>query len=202
MTSHVEVAPLELAWDRIQDRCRRPPAAWSSGTGPPWGARAGGPAGRVDAATGVLAAGSRRDAQLRRCGSGVRRRLVDWRSSCWLPPRPGGWGGVGLWAGRGPRLRGRCRRFLLVGPALLLRTGAVLATSLPLLLAAGLLVPSMSWAAVTSLLPALALTAVVLAASTWVPPTAVAVALAVSGPRGRVAAFERDLARSWHRRIC
>ncbi len=62
---------------------------------------------------------------------------------------------------------------------LLLRTGAVLATSLPLVLAAGLLVPSMSWTAVTWLLPALALTAVVLAASTWVRPTAVAVALAV-----------------------
>ncbi|MGB8380756.1 MAG: hypothetical protein WCG47_05810 [Dermatophilaceae bacterium] len=76
---------------------------------------------------------------------------------------------------------------------LLLRTGAVLVTSLPLVLAAGLLVRSMSWTAVTWLLPALALTAMVLAASTWVRPTAVAVALAVlwAGVVG-AAAFGHD----------
>lgn len=62
---------------------------------------------------------------------------------------------------------------------LLLRTAAVLATCLPLVLAAGLLVPELSWAAVTWLLPALALTALVLAASTWVRPTVVAVGLGV-----------------------
>jgi hypothetical protein len=62
---------------------------------------------------------------------------------------------------------------------LLLRTGAVLGTSVPLVFTAGLLLPSMSWAAVTWLLPSLALTAMVLAASTWVRPTAVAVALAL-----------------------
>ena len=68
---------------------------------------------------------------------------------------------------------------------LLLRTGAVLATSLPLVLAAGLLVPSLSWTAVTWLLPALALTALLLAASTWLRPTPVAVgAGAAVGRRG------------------
>jgi hypothetical protein len=60
---------------------------------------------------------------------------------------------------------------------LLLRTAAVLATSLPLTLAAGLLVPALSWTTVWWLLPALALTALVLAASTWVLPTVAAVGL-------------------------
>ena len=76
---------------------------------------------------------------------------------------------------------------------LLLRTGAVLATSLPLVLAAGLLVPTMSWTAVAWLLPALALTALLLAVSTWVRPAPVAVALALlwAGVVG-AAALERD----------
>lgn len=54
---------------------------------------------------------------------------------------------------------------------LLLRTAAVLATSLPLVLAAAMLVPALSFTAVTLLLPALAFTAVLLAASTWTRPT-------------------------------
>jgi hypothetical protein len=62
---------------------------------------------------------------------------------------------------------------------LLLRTGAVLATSLPLVLAAALLVPGLSWTAVTWLLPALAFTAVLLACSTWVRPTSAAVGLGI-----------------------
>ena len=62
---------------------------------------------------------------------------------------------------------------------LLLRTGAVLATSLPLVLAAALLVPALSWTAVSWLLPALAFTAVMLAASTWIRPTVTAVGLGI-----------------------
>jgi hypothetical protein len=60
---------------------------------------------------------------------------------------------------------------------LLLRTAAVLSTSVPPVLAAGLLVPALSWTAVTWLLPALALTAALLAASTWVRPAVTAAAL-------------------------
>jgi len=62
----------------------------------------------------------------------------------------------------------------------LLRTAAVLATSLPMVLAASLLLPGLratGLTAVTWLLPALAFTAVVLAASTWVRPTSAAVGL-------------------------
>jgi len=62
---------------------------------------------------------------------------------------------------------------------LFLRTAAVLATSLPLTVVAGLFVPTPSGTPVSWLLPALALTATVLAASTWVRPGVVAVALAV-----------------------
>jgi hypothetical protein len=76
---------------------------------------------------------------------------------------------------------------------LLLRTGAVLATSLPLVLVAGLLVPAMSWTAVTWLLPALALTAVLLAVSTWVRPAAAAVGLGLLWACVVLtAAFDRD----------
>ena len=62
---------------------------------------------------------------------------------------------------------------------LLLRTGAVLATSLPLVLAAALLLPALSWTAVSWLLPALAFTAVILAASTWIRPTVIGVGLGI-----------------------
>jgi hypothetical protein len=62
---------------------------------------------------------------------------------------------------------------------LLLRSGAVLATSLPLVLAAALLVPALSWTAISWLLPALAFTAVMLAASTWTKPTVTGVALGI-----------------------
>jgi hypothetical protein len=62
---------------------------------------------------------------------------------------------------------------------LLLRTAAVLATSLPLVLGAGLVAPALSWTAVSWLLPALAFTAVTLAAATWVRPTSVAAVLVV-----------------------
>lgn len=62
---------------------------------------------------------------------------------------------------------------------LLLRTAAVLVSSVPLTLLAGMLVPNLSWSGVAWLLPALAFTAVVLAASTWARPGAVAVVLAV-----------------------
>ena len=62
---------------------------------------------------------------------------------------------------------------------LLLRTSAVLATSLPLVLAAALLVPALSWTVVSWLLPALAFTAVMLAASTWTRPTVTGVGLGI-----------------------
>jgi hypothetical protein len=60
---------------------------------------------------------------------------------------------------------------------LLLRTAAVLATSLPLAVLTTLLVPNLSWTAISWLLPALAFTAVVLAASTWTRPTVAAAGL-------------------------
>ena len=76
---------------------------------------------------------------------------------------------------------------------LMLRTAAVLATCLPLVLVGGLLVPSLSWTAVTWLLPALALTALVLAASTWVRPTFAATGLAALWSMWvGAAAFEHD----------
>ena len=64
---------------------------------------------------------------------------------------------------------------------LLWRTTAVLATSLPLVLAAALLLPGLTWTTVGWLLPALAFTAVVLAASTWSRPATTAAALAIAG---------------------
>jgi hypothetical protein len=63
---------------------------------------------------------------------------------------------------------------------LLLRAAAVLATSLPLVLAAALLLPGLSWTAVSWLLPALAFTAVTLAASTWIRPIFAGAALGVA----------------------
>jgi hypothetical protein len=62
---------------------------------------------------------------------------------------------------------------------LLLRAAAVLVTSLPLVLAAAVLVPALSWTAVSWLVPALALTATTLAVSTWVRPTIAATGLGV-----------------------
>jgi hypothetical protein len=76
---------------------------------------------------------------------------------------------------------------------LLLRTASVLATSLPLVLVAALLLPGMSWTAVTWLLPALAFTALVLAASTWTRPTFAAVSLGIAWACAvGAAALDRD----------
>ena len=76
---------------------------------------------------------------------------------------------------------------------LLLRTAAVLATSLPLVLMAALLVPGLSWTAVSWLLPALAFTAVVLAASTWTRPTFAGVGLGIAWACAvGAAALDRD----------
>jgi len=63
---------------------------------------------------------------------------------------------------------------------LLLRTAAVLATCLPLVLLAALLVPALSWTAVSWLLPALSFTAVTLAASTWTRPAIAGVGLGIA----------------------
>jgi hypothetical protein len=76
---------------------------------------------------------------------------------------------------------------------LLLRTAAVLCTSLPLVLVAGLLLPGLSWTSVAWLLPALAFTAVTLAASTWTQPTVAAAALVLCWSGAVVAAaFRQD----------
>jgi hypothetical protein len=76
---------------------------------------------------------------------------------------------------------------------LLLRTGAVLTTCLPLVLASAALLPALSWTAVAWLLPALSFTAVVLAASTWTRPTVAAVALGVAWSGAvATAAFDRQ----------
>lgn len=76
---------------------------------------------------------------------------------------------------------------------LLLRTATVLATSLPLVLLASLMVPELSWTALTLLLPALAFTAVVLAASTWIRPTSAAVGLGIGWACAvGAAALDRD----------
>jgi len=63
---------------------------------------------------------------------------------------------------------------------LLLRTAAVLATCLPLVLLAALLVPALSWTAVSWLLPALSFTAVTLAASTWTRPAVAGVGVGIA----------------------
>jgi hypothetical protein len=63
---------------------------------------------------------------------------------------------------------------------LLLRTAAVLASSLPVGLAAALLLPALSWTALSWLLPALAFTAMLLAASTWVRPSVASVGLGIA----------------------
>ena len=62
---------------------------------------------------------------------------------------------------------------------LLLRTAAVLVTSLPLTVLAGVFVPALSGTAVSWLVPGLASTAVVLAASTWARPREIAILLGV-----------------------
>jgi anti-sigma factor RsiW len=62
---------------------------------------------------------------------------------------------------------------------LLLRTATVLATSLPVVLAAALMLPGLTWTTVGWMLPALAFTAVVLAASTWARPGTTAAVLAI-----------------------
>lgn len=54
----------------------------------------------------------------------------------------------------------------------LLRTAAVCATSIPLVVAAGLAVPPIGWLAFAWLVPALALTLLTLAAMTWLSPAA------------------------------
>lgn len=59
----------------------------------------------------------------------------------------------------------------------LLRAAAVLATSLPLTLAAGVLSPGLDWSAAAWLVPSLALTATALALTRWVPLRVAACAL-------------------------
>lgn len=63
---------------------------------------------------------------------------------------------------------------------LLLRVAAVLATSMPVALLGGLLLPDPGWLVVAWLLPALAFTLTVLAASRWVDPVTGGVVLALA----------------------
>ena len=62
----------------------------------------------------------------------------------------------------------------------LLRTVSVLTTSVPLVIGAGLLLPTSTLVAVAWLLPAAGFIAVVLTASTWVEPSYAAVAVGAS----------------------
>jgi hypothetical protein len=177
IADRVEVAPLELIWDRIQEEVQAPATS---------------PVQRLLTRVGV----PEPDALLIAVAPSLR--------TSWLLGLAITLGFVGLGAAYGGT-RGLAG-FLLVAPLvpmagvalaygpdvdpsyevgaaapysavrlLLLRTAAVLATSLPLTLAAGLSVPGLSWTAASWLLPALALTALVLAASTWVRPTVAAV---------------------------
>jgi hypothetical protein len=76
---------------------------------------------------------------------------------------------------------------------LLLRTAAVLASSLPLALAGALLLPALSWTTLAWLVPALAFTAVMLAGSTWTRPSVVGAGLGVVWVCVvGAAAFDRD----------
>lgn len=182
VADHVDLAPLEVIWDRIQDDAQAPAAS---------------PVQRLLTRVGV----PEPDALLVSVAPSLR--------TSWLLGLAITLGFVGLGAAYGGT-RGLAG-FLLVAPLvpmagvafaygpdvdpsyevgaaapysafrlLLLRTAAVLATSLPLTLAAGLSVPGLSWTAFSWLLPALALTALVLAASTWVRTTVVAVGLGVA----------------------
>jgi Putative zinc-finger len=76
---------------------------------------------------------------------------------------------------------------------LLLRTAAVLATSLPLTLAGAALLPALSWTAVAWLIPALAFTAVTLAGATFTRPGVVGTCLGVGWLAAvGAAALDRD----------
>jgi hypothetical protein len=76
----------------------------------------------------------------------------------------------------------------------LVRTVAILTTSLPVVAATSLLVPLLGPAAVTWLLPALAFSVLVLAASTWFRPVQVAAALGLGWAAAvMIAAVMRDV---------
>jgi hypothetical protein len=181
IAAHVDAAPLDLVWSRIQEQAQAPTPSLVE---------------RVLIRLGV----SEPDARLVAVAPSLR--------TSWLFGLAATLGFVGLSAAYGGS-RGLAL-FLLVAPLipvagvafaygpdvdpayevgfavpysaaklLLLRSGAVLATSLPLVLAAALFVPALSWTAVSWLLPALAFTAVMLAASTWARPTVTGVGLGI-----------------------
>jgi hypothetical protein len=182
IAAHVEAAPLDMVWRRIQDEAQAP---------------APGVVERLLNRLGL----SEPDALLVAVAPSLR--------ASWLFGLAVTLSFVGLSAGAHGGSRGQAF-FLLVAPLvpvagvafaygpdvdpahevgaaapysaarlLLLRTAAVLATSLPLVLAAALLVPALSWTAVSWLLPALAFTLVTLAASTWTRPTLAGVGLGI-----------------------
>jgi anti-sigma factor RsiW len=182
IASHVEVAPLELVWGRVREQAQAPAPTLVE---------------RLLAGLGVPAP----DARLVAVAPSLR--------TSWLFGLAVTLGFVGLCAGYGGA-RGLAFFLLVaplvpvagvafaygpdvdplyeVGVAvpysaarlLLLRTAAVLVTSLPLVLASALLVPGLSWTAVTWLLPALSFTALVLATSTWTRPMFAAVGLGIA----------------------
>jgi hypothetical protein len=180
IAAHVDAPPLEAVWARIQDR-----------------AEAGRPAAveRLLIRLGV----SDTDALLVASAPSLRASwLLGLAATLAFAALGAGWGGAsgmaffllvaplvpvaGVAFAYGPDIDPSFEAGLAAPyPAarlLLLRTAAVLVSSLPLTLIAGLWAPDLS-SGVSWLLPALAFTAVVLAASTWARPGAVAVVLAV-----------------------
>lgn len=195
IATHVEVAPLELVWSRVRERAQAPAPTLVE---------------RMLTRFGV----SETDARLVAVAPSLR--------TSWLVGLAVTLGFVGLGAAYGGS-RGLAYFLLVaplvpvagvafaygpdvdplyeVGVAvpysaarlLLLRTAAVLATSVPLLLAAALLVPGLSWTAVTWLLPALSFTALVLAASTWTRPMSAGIGLGIAWACAvGAAALDRD----------
>ncbi|GIG20212.1 hypothetical protein Cch01nite_09360 [Cellulomonas chitinilytica] len=182
IAQHVEPRPLELVWDRIREDVQAP---------------AHGPVERFLARLGLPES----DALVISAASSLR---VSWLWGVVLSLTFVGasvaWGGtrglalflaiaplvpvVGVAFAYGPAVDDTYELAVASpysGPRLLLlRTAAVLVTSIPLVLVVGLLAPGLSWTAVTWLLPASAFTVVVLAAATWVPATDAAAVLMVA----------------------
>jgi hypothetical protein len=182
IAAHVAYAPLELVWERIQESAQAP---------------APGPVERLLVRLGVRAS----DALLIAVAPSLRTSwlfgLVATLAFVLLSVTYGGDRGLAVFllvAPLVPVAGVACAYGPDVDPThevsaaapyaasrlLLLRTGAVLTTCLPLVVASAALLPALSWTAVAWLLPALSFTAVVLAASTWTRPTLAAGGLGVA----------------------
>jgi len=182
MATHVEIAPLEMVWSRVREQVQAPSPSLVERLLTGLGLSA--PDARI-----VAAAPSLRTSWL--LGLAVTLGFVG------LGTANGGTRGLAFFLLVAPLVPVAGVAFAYgpdvdpsyeVGVAvpysaarlLLLRSAAVLATSLPLVLGASLLVPALSLSAVTWLFPALAFTVVVLAASTWIRPTVAAVSLGIA----------------------